>query len=65
MRALRRAGAGKASETMAEEHHEGKEIELAHAAPESCPRSSYAQSSAALQLEGAASLRLEESVGIC
>lgn len=50
---------------MAEEHHEGKEIELAHAAPESCPRSSYAQSSAALWLEGAACLRLEESVGIC
>lgn len=58
-------GAGKAGGTVLEEHHEEREAELAHAALESCPRGSYAQSSAALWLEGAACPSPEQSIGMC
>lgn len=50
---------------MLEEHHEEREAELAHATLESCPRGSYAQSSAAWWLEGAASPSPEQSIGMC
>lgn len=50
---------------MLEEHHEGRETELAHATLESCPSSSYDQSSAAWGLEGASCPSPEESIGTC